>query len=101
MLPNWSQVSGLVERIIWVALSWALGKGYITSGDATNLATAFLAIAAAVYAYIVNRPSNLLKQAASVEVDGQKTTVVAPAALANALPQPNIVSADSKKVVSK
>lgn len=100
-MPNWSQVSGLIERILWIALSWALGKGYITSADATNLATMLLAVIAAIYAYVVNRNSNLLKQAASVTVGGEKTQIVAPEPLAKSISQPNIVSSDDKKVVAK
>ena len=100
-MPNWSQLSGAADRIVLVVLTWLVGKGYITSADVTPIATAILAILGAGYAIYVNRNGNLLKQAASVKVDGQATTVVAPDALAKSLPQSNIVSADDNKVVSK
>ena len=102
-MPNWSQVSGLVERVLWIALSWALGKGYITSADATNLATMMLAVIAAVYAYVVNRNGNLIKQAASVKnpdaPDG-KTIVITDPSIAKGLAD-NVKSSDDAKVVSK
>jgi len=80
---------------------FAVGKGWLSSGDAANIIGLVLGIGAAVYAFIVNRNASLLKQAAAVTVDGQKTVVVAPPALANALPQSNIVSSDDNKVVNR
>src|ERR1700761_5198567 len=100
-LPNWSQVSGIADRVVTAGVMYAVGKGWVTSGDATNIVALVLGVASAVYAFVVNRNANLLKQAAAVTVDGQKTTVVAPDELAKALPQSNIVSATDNKVVSK
>lgn len=100
-MPNWSQLSGGLDRIVLVGLTWLASKGYITSADVANYAALIVGIAGTIYAFYVNRNGNLLKQAASVKVDGQKTTVVAPDALAKSLPQSNIVSADDNKVVSK
>ena len=101
ILPNWSQVSGIADRVVTAGVMYAVGKGWVTSGDATNIVALVLGVASAVYAFVVNRNANLLKQAAAVTVDGQKTTVVAPDELAKALPQSNIVSATDNKVVSK
>lgn len=100
-MPNWSQLTGAADRLIMIGLGLLVGKGYITSADVQPLAEAALAILGAGYALYVNRNANLLKQAASVEVDGQKTTVVAPDPLAKSLPQANIVSANDQKVVAK
>lgn len=100
-MPNWSQISGVADRLVTAGVMFAVGKGWVTSSDAANITALILAIGAAVYAFFVNRNANLLKQAANVIVDGQQTTVVAPDALAKSLPQANIVSADDNKVVVK
>lgn len=100
-MPNWSQVSGIVERIITALVMYGVGKGWVTTGDAANVIALVLGIGSAIYAYVVNRNGNLLKQAAAVTEDGQGTVVVAPNDLAKSLPQQNIVSATDNKVVSK
>lgn len=100
-MPNWSQLSGVVERIITAGVMFAVGKGWIASADATNVVALLLGLGSVFYAFFVNRNSNLLKQAASVTVDGQATTVVAPDALAKSLPQENIVPATEVKVVKQ
>ena len=96
-MPNWTQVSGGVDRIVLVGLTWLASKGYITSADVANYATLILGIAGAAYAFWINRNTNLVNRASSVP----QTTVVTSAEIAEALPQSNVVSADDKKVVTR
>lgn len=96
-MPNWTQVSGVLDRVILVGLTWLASKGYITNADVANLAAMILGIAGAVYAFWVNRNTNLVNRASSVP----NTTVVTSSDIAAALPQSNVVSADDKKVVTK
>lgn len=97
-LPNWSQVSGVIERVIWAAVMYAVGKGWVTSADAANLVALVIGVLAAFYAYFVNRNTNLAKQAASIP----GTTVVTTPDIAAATPQlDNVVSKAEVKVVAK
>lgn len=96
-MPNWTQISGVLDRVILVGLTWLASKGYITSSDVANYATLILGIAGAVYAFWINRQTNLVNRASSVP----GTTVVTTPAIAAALPQTNVVSNVDKKVVTK
>lgn len=95
-MPNWSQISGVIERVITAAVMFAVGKGYITSGDATNVIALIVGILSAFYAFFVNRNINLAKQAASIP----NTIVVTESHVATKTTQSNIVSNASFKVVS-
>lgn len=95
---NWSQLSGIIERIITAAVMYAVGKGLIPAGDAANIVAFILAIGSAIYAFIVNRNTNLVKQAASVP----GATVVAPPEIADTLKaNPDVLSTEDAKVVAK
>lgn len=96
-MPNWTQISGVLDRGILVGLTWLASKGYITSADIANYATLILGIAGAIYAFWVNRNTNLVNRASSVP----NTTVVTTSDIAAALPQENVVSGEDKKVVTK
>ena len=97
-LPNWSQISGVIERVITAAVMYAVGKGWVTSADAANLVALVIGVLAAFYAYFVNRNTNLAKQAASIP----GTTVVTTPDIAAATPQlDNVVSKAEVKVVAK
>ena len=96
-MPNWSQLSGVIERIVTAGLMFAVGKGWIAEADITNTVGLIVGIMAALYAYYVNRPTNLIKQAASVK----DTTVVTNPDIAHNTTQPNIVSNTTNKVQVK
>lgn len=96
-MPNWTQVSGGVDRVILVGLTWMASKGYITTADVTNYATLILGIAGAAYAFWVNRNTNLANRASTIP----GTTIITTPAIADALPQSNVVSSSSNKVVTK
>lgn len=96
-MPNWTQISGVLDRVVLIGLTWLASKGFITSADVANYATLILAIAGAGYAFWINRQTNLVNQASNVP----GTTVVTTPAIAAALPQNNVVSNEDKKVVTK
>jgi hypothetical protein len=96
-MPNWSQVSGVIERVVMAGVMFGVGKGWIASDDAVNMTGMIVGISAAVYAYWVNRPKNLIKQAASV--DG--TVVVTKPEIAYNTTNTNIVSNTTNKVQMK
>lgn len=97
-MPNWSQLSGVVERLITAALMYAVGRGWLLSSDVAPLAALGLAAISAGYAIVVNRNTNLAKQAASIP----DTKVVTTPEIAAATPnQTNIVSSSDMKVVAK
>lgn len=93
-MPNWSQFSGGVDRLLLVGLTWLASKGYITTEDVANYAALIVGIAGAVYAFYVNRNTNLVKQAASVP----ETIVVTNAETANAAKRDNVLPGSSVKV---
>jgi hypothetical protein len=95
-MPNWSQVSGGLDRVVLVALTWAASKGYITSADVANYATLIVGVLGALYAFYVNRNTNLAKQAASIP----NTVVVTTPEIAAATPNSqNILSNSTAKVI--
>lgn len=96
-MPNWTQISGVVDRLLLVGLSWAVAKGYILPADVAPLASLVVAIAGSGYALYVNRNTNLIARASTVK----DTTVVTTPAIAIALPQSNVVSSDINQVVPK
>lgn len=96
-MPNWSQISGGLDRILLVGLTWLASKGYITSADVANYAALIVGIAGALYAFYVNRNTNLAKQAASIP----GTTVLTTPEIANNTVQPNVVSNTTNKVEKK
>lgn len=96
-MPNWSQLSGVIERIVTAGLMFAVGKGWIAEADITNTVGLIVGIMAALYAYYVNRPTNLIKQAASVK----DTTVVTNPDIAHNVTHKNIVSNTTNKVEVK
>lgn len=96
-MPNWSQLSGVVERLVTAAVMFAVGKGWITTADTANIIALVLGLASVLYAFFVNRNTNLVKQAASVP----GTQVVTSDAIADAIPASNVKSDSTNKVVSK
>jgi hypothetical protein len=86
---NWTQISGGVDRLVLIGLTWAVSKGYILPADVVPLATLAVAAVGAAYAVYVNRDTNLAKRAASIP----NTTVITTADIAKATPnQNNIIS---------
>ena len=95
---TWDQISGPLDRIILMALTWAVAKGLITTADVAPFASAALAIAGAGYGWWVNRPKAIVQSAAALP----GTTVVTTPDLAAATPnQTNIVSNTEQKVSPK
>jgi hypothetical protein len=97
MLTN-DQLKALAERITTVIATWAVTKGYITPAQMTEYAPLAVGVAAAIYAWWVNRPKALVQAASNIP----GTTVVTTPELANATPNnENILSNTDTKVVNK
>lgn len=94
---RWDQISGILDRVLAVAVTWAITKGYITQAQAAEYAPLVLAIAAALWGWWVNRDKALVQAAAAIP----DTTVVTRPDLAAATPERNIVSETVAKVVPK
>lgn len=94
---NWDQASGILDRLLSMAAVWLVAKGYISASDAAQYIPLLIALAGAAWAWYRNRPIAQLQSAASVP----GTTIVAPAEMAAASPQTNIVSNQTAAVVSR
>lgn len=94
---TWDQISGPLDRIVLVALTFLVSKGYISTQDVAGYATLILGVAGAFYGWWVNRPKAIVQSAAALP----GTTVVTTAALAASTPQTNIVSNATSQVVTK
>lgn len=87
------QSTSVLERLFTVFITWLLTwlttKGYITSAQAAEYMPLLLGVFAAVYAWWVAKPSNILLAASNIP----GTTVVTTPELAEATPSAaNIVS---------
>lgn len=95
------QVKAIIERgatvfATWLA-TWLVQKGYLGASDAAQFIAAIVGLGAMGWGAWVNRDKALVQAAATVP----NTTVVTEHAVAVATPEPNIVSAAVKEVVSK
>ena len=97
-MPNWSQISGALDRVIIVVLTWAVSKGYILPDDVPNYAALIMTIIGAAWAFWANRQINLAKRATR---DIPNSTLIAPKAIADAAPSANVVSSADAKVTLK
>lgn len=95
---TWDQISGPLDRVLLVALTYFASKGWITPGEVAGYATLVLGLLGAIYGWWVNRPKAIVQSAAALP----GTIVVTTAALAAATPdESNIVSNVDTKVVPK
>lgn len=98
-MGNWAQYSGVLDRLALIGLTYVASKGWITPADAAGLSTMIVGIIGAIYAFYINRASNLTVRAAAASPEN---VIIASPELAKSTPyQPNIVSHDEVKVVSK
>lgn len=94
---TFDQIRGPLERVILIALTWAVTKGYLTPSDVSLFSAAGIAILAAAYGWWQNRPKAIVQSAAALP----GTIVVTTATLAASTPETNIKSSDTNKVVTK
>jgi len=97
MTLTWDQISGPLDRMILVLLTFLVSKGYISTQDVAGYAALALGILGAIYGWWVNRPKAIVQSAAALP----GTTVVTTANLAAATPQENIKSNVTNQVVTK
>jgi len=60
---TFDQIRGPLERVLYIGLTWAAAKGYITSTDVATILTALLAVGAAGYGWWQNRPKAIIQSA--------------------------------------
>lgn len=98
LLPNSPQVAGALDRMLIVALTWAVSKGYIPLDMIGDYSMLIIAAGAVIWALITSRSTNLALQASNIP----GTTVITTAAIAKATPDsPNILSNTEVKAVDK
>ena len=100
MLNN-SQISGVIDRVVIGLLMLAVGRGWMSDGDAHIYAPAIGLAISAVWGAWRNRNKSLLERAATVQVNGEKTQIVAPKALAESVTADNVQGSDKASVVKK
>lgn len=98
LLPGSPQISGALDRLLWMALTWAATEGYITSADILPYALLIIGAGGVAWSVITNRRTNLALRAAAVP----GTTVITTPAIAAATPQAdNILSNTKVEAVQK
>lgn len=99
---NKDQVTGVAERVIYGIVTYFLAKavarGWIDAELASWIAAGAVSAIGGAWAWWINRPQSLLRAAAQ---NNPETKMVAPAAVANATPETNIISNVDNKVVPK
>lgn len=100
---QWTQVSGILDRVLIALFTWFAAKGYISSGEVANYAALLLGLLGALWGWYVNTPKAILQAAAEVPgAGGKQTLIVTSPELASATPgQNNILSSADAKVVNK
>lgn len=87
------QVKGILDRVIAIALAYAVGRGIITEGAALYWGPVVVGLLSAVYGWWVNRPKAIVQSAAALPAEeGKKTVVITSFELAQSTPETNIVS---------
>lgn len=82
---QWSQVSGVLDRILLAVGMYAVAKGWISESDMMQFVALVLAVAGAVWGWWVNRDKALVQAAAAIP----GTVVVTTPDLAKATPNDN------------
>jgi hypothetical protein len=93
---NKDQTTSVIERLFTVTLTWLLTwattKGYISSSQAAEYAPLALGVFAAIYAWWISKPSNILLAASNIP----GTTVVTTPELARDTPTAQNVIASTE-----
>lgn len=98
LLNRYPILTGIIDRITLVGLTWLVSKGFITNSDVANLAPLVPLILAAVVGWYQNRQVALAEAASTIP----DTKVVTSAEVNAATPDnKNIVSNEEKKIVEK
>jgi len=63
MMPSWSQISGGLDRLILMFLTFAVAKHWIATEDVAPYAALVLGVAGAVYGFWNNRATSIIKSA--------------------------------------
>lgn len=94
---QWTQVSGILDRVLLAVGMYAVAKGWISQSDLTNYIALILAVGGAVWGWYVNTPKALVQATAAIP----GTTVVTAPDIADAAPEHNVVSNAVNQVTAK
>lgn len=83
MTLTWDQISGPLDRVVLILLTFLVTKGYISTQDVAGYAALILGVIGAIYGWWVNRPKAILQSAAALP-DVQKV-VIGNQAMANSI----------------
>lgn len=98
LLNRYPILTGIIDRVTLVALTWAVSKGFITNADIANIAPLVPVILAALIGWYQNREVALAQQATTIP----GTKVITSSDVAAATPNNMaIVSNEDNKVVNK
>lgn len=89
MLTN-NQLASVFERLATVAVSYAVGAGFIDAGDEHVWSALLIAVCSGAYALYSNRSKRLAERAADAGM-----TVIAPAKIADKSNSPGVISAET------
>lgn len=64
---NWEQVKGIVERLVTIGVTYAVGKGYIPADQAAPLVIGLVALASVAWGAYVNTHGSLTQAAQNVK----------------------------------
>ena len=65
-MPSWDQISGIVDRVVLVVLTYLVSKGVLVATDVAGLATLVVGVIGAFWGWWVNRQAALAKAAAQI-----------------------------------
>lgn len=65
-MPTFDQIRGPIERLFYIALAYAAGKGWLAQSDVAGLVTLAVAVAGAFYGWWQNRPKAILQSASAL-----------------------------------
>lgn len=99
LLNRYPILTGIIDRVTLVGLTWGVSKGFITNADIANIAPLVPVILAALIGWYQNRKVALAQQATTI---APGTKVVTTPEIAAATPDNmNILSTTTQEVVNK
>lgn len=75
---NWTQLSGIIDRILLVILTYVASKGWINPADVAGYVTLILGVVGAIYGWYVNRPTAIIQAAEAIPAVKSVTVAATP-----------------------
>lgn len=99
-MPSWDQIRAPAERVLLLALGYAVAKGWIERELVGDVVAILLAAGAAGYGWWTTRPTVIASRAAAALPEG--TVIVTSPEIARDTPNiPNVISNATSEVVPK